>query len=119
GGCLVVKECDGGLLRRDDACCPRHQSPQLRDQSDRCVDLGRHRDAGQLRKTLLRPVLGCCTDIEANSRCPLSGRKTDISQQRRGLSRAIASYWEAFILMECLLGSMSGSREFRIVCMAV
>src|SRR5262249_55158912 len=41
--------CDGGLLGRDDACCPRHQYPELREcdrnyQSDRCVDLGCQRD---------------------------------------------------------------------------
>src|SRR5262249_6045823 len=41
--------CDCGLLRRDDACCPRHQYPELREcdrnyQSDRCVDLGCQRD---------------------------------------------------------------------------
>jgi hypothetical protein len=36
-------------LRRDDACRPRHQYPELREcgrnyQSDRCVDLGCQRD---------------------------------------------------------------------------
>src|SRR5262249_60553936 len=50
--------CNGGLLRRDDACCPRHQYPELREcdrnyQSDRCVDLGSQRDGG--RTNLMRP----------------------------------------------------------------
>src|SRR5262249_12915704 len=39
----------GGLLRRDDACCPRHQYPELREcdrnyDSDRYVGLGCQRD---------------------------------------------------------------------------